>query len=171
MKNKALIKLIIFILVLAFLIPLLKPKIVLFFSLLSFAYEEVSQYEATKEDIYNIIKKGASHREAFFTRDRIYENLEEIEKDISNLGKAKEFISRAGLVSNYILRLKAKQLIPKKRKTLHNDTIVYLTNGRQIEGRFKKEKDGKVFLDMIVGSSFGTIGIGREDIKSVKRLK
>lgn len=147
------------------------PENVYSLNRLALAYDGFGQYEEARKIIDSVIKKRPDYGEAFYTRARIYENLGEVEKAVRDLEKAKSLFPSTGFIDNYILRLKTKRVVPKDKKSFPDDTIIYLRNGRRIQGRFKEERDNMVFLDVLVGSSFGTIGISREDVKTLKKIR
>lgn len=136
---------------------------------LALAYNGLGEYEEAKKIIDSVIEKNPGYKEAFCTRAKIYENLGEIEKAIKDLGKARTLFAGSGFIDSSIFRLKTKGVIPKGKESFSNDTIIYLRNGRQIQGRLKKETDDRIFLEVLVGDSFGTIAINRKDIELLKK--
>lgn len=140
-------------------------------SRLALAYNGLGQHAEAKKIIDSVIEKRPDYGEAFYTRAKIYENLGETKKAISDLKKARNIFPKVGFIDSYIFRLKSKRPTPKDKEAFLNDTIIYLTNGRQIQGKLKMEVDDRIFLDVLVGDSFGTIAINRQDIKSLDKLK
>ncbi len=138
---------------------------------LALAYNGLGKYQEAKRIIDDVIEKNPDYKEAFFTRAKIYENLEESEKAIKDLEKARPSFFPSEFIDSSIFRLKTKKIIPKGEESFFNDTIIYLRNGRQIQGRLKKEAEGRIFLEVLVGDSFGTITINRKDIESLKKIE
>ncbi len=138
---------------------------------LALAYNGLGEYQEAKRIIDSVIEKNPGYKEAFYTRAKIYENLGEIEKAIKDLGGARTLFAGSGFIDSSVFRLKTKKIIHKGEESFSNDTIIYLRNGRQIQGRLKKETEGRFFFEVLVGDSFGTIAINRKDIESLKKIK
>lgn len=138
---------------------------------LALAYNGLREYEKAKKIIDSVIEKSPGYGEAFYTRAKIYENLGEVGKAVKDLEKARNLFPSSGFIDSYLFRLKTKRVIPKDKEFFSNDIIIYLRNGRQIKGRLKRETNDRIFLDVLVGNSFGTIAINREDIESLKKIK
>ena len=137
---------------------------------LALAYNGLGQHLEAKKIINRAIEKNPDFGESFYIRAKIYEQLGQINLAVQDLKKAKGLYLKAGFIDNYLLRLKTSSSIPKDTKSLLCDTIVHLNNGRQIKGKFKTEREGVVFLDVLAGNSFGIIGINRENIRSLEEI-
>ncbi len=148
-----------------------QPENIYSLNRLALAYNGLGRYAQAKEIVDRVIAKEPDYAEAYYTRARIYESLGEGKEAVDDLVKAKRLFPRAGFIDNYILRLKTRKAFAQSQELFSNDTLIYLTNGRQIKGRLKNKTEEQVFLDVLVGNSFGTIAIEHKDIRSMERLK
>lgn len=145
------------------------PKDVHCLARLAEAYNGLGRYAEAETFADQAIQLDPEYADAFYIRARIYENSGRMEKAVQDLSRAKQLYPRTRLVDNYILRLKTKRGLPAEDGYLLPDTVVYLKNGRKIEGRLKMEDEQKVFIEILVGGSYGTVGIERDNIMSLQR--
>ncbi|MFH1245634.1 MAG: tetratricopeptide repeat protein [Candidatus Omnitrophota bacterium] len=133
------------------------------------AYNGLGRYAEAKGFADRAIQLDSGYADAFYIRASINENLGRMEEAVNDLSRAKELYPRTKFVDNYILRLKTQRGRPAQASYFLPDTVVHLKNGRKIEGRLQIEDEKRVFLEVLVGVSYGTIGIERDSIMSLQR--
>ena len=139
------------------------------------AIEIAESFSITTGKVKEIIDKAIGtdpfYPEAYYTRAQIHEYLGEDAQALQDFERAKDLFSSKGFIRKNIMRLETKKPVSKQVVPFSQDLIVFLKNGRQIEGRLKREEQDAITLDVLVGNSFGTVTIQRQDISSMQRIK
>ncbi|MBN3038555.1 MAG: tetratricopeptide repeat protein [Candidatus Omnitrophica bacterium] len=138
---------------------------------LALAYKGLGEYIKAKEVIDKAIQDDPFYPEAYYTRAQIHEYLGEDAQALQDFERAKDLFSSKGFIQRNIMRLETKKPVSKQVVPFSQDLIVFLKNGRQIEGRLKREGQDAITLDVFVGNSFGTVTIQRQDISSMQRIR
>jgi len=135
------------------------------------AYNGLGRHEEAKKIIDEVIRRNPYYGEAYFVRARIETNLGNKANAKQDLLKAKKFFPSSLFIDEHIRQLgSAHKVQPQRKEVVSPDTLIRLQNGNILKGRLKRRASGKVYLEMMIGSSIGTIGIPEEDIESLKTL-
>jgi tetratricopeptide (TPR) repeat protein len=135
---------------------------------MSYAYNGIGDYAKAKELIDKALTLKPDYREAYLTLASIHRNLGDSVGALAALEKAK------GLSAQRYFFIEKTIHDIKELKGFASDKIispaldmVYLKNGRLVEGRIKRETEDDIILEINVGSSTGTVTLSRDSIERI----
>lgn len=136
----------------------------------AYALNGLGESEKAKEIIDGVINSYPRYRQAYLTLSRINEKMQNADLALRALEKAKQLSAGEDFIDNEISRLN-KQSLPKAKTQLEQKDTIYLKNGRQLQGKIKKEYPDKVVLEVWLGSSRGEVIFYRDSIERIEKAQ
>jgi tetratricopeptide (TPR) repeat protein len=136
----------------------------------AYALNGLGESEKAKEIIDGVINSYPRYRQAYLTLSRIHEKMQNTGLALKAMEKAKQLSVREDFIDNEISRLN-KLPAPKEKPKLEEKDLIYLKNGRQLQGKIKKEYPDKVVLEVRLGPSWGEVIFYRDSIERIEKVK
>jgi Flp pilus assembly protein TadD len=128
---------------------------------LAVAYNGVGEHDKARLIINNAFRLGAEGRDLYLT-------LAKIEEDSHNYVKAREAMEKARLFSpSFSDSFISHNLKRIDRYISDLARIVYLKNGRAIEGTIERQDKDSIILETKTGGSKGFITLMKDDIEDI----
>ncbi len=143
-----------------------KVEDVIILNNLAYALCGIGEYTRAKDTVKRAITLKPKYRQAYLTLAKICEKQGKADGAIIALNKAKQLSTQTHFIDRDIARLK-KELLSDH--TFFTDTIIYLKNGRKIQGRLKKEDEEKITLEVKLGNVIGSLTFLRDTIEQIIR--
>ncbi len=136
----------------------------------AYALNCLGEFEKAKKAIESVVSSYPRYRQAYLTLARIHENMENSDLALRALEKAKQLSAGEDFIDEEISRLN-KQSLSKPKTYLEQQDRIYLKNGRQLQGKIRKEYPDKVVLEVWLGSSRGEVIFYRDSIERIEKAQ
>ena len=136
----------------------------------AYALNGLGESEKAKEIIDGVINSHPRYRQAYLTLSRINEKMQNAGLALEAMEKARQLSAGEDFIDNEISRLN-KQPALKEKPNLEQKDMIYLKNGRKLEGKIKKEYSDKVVLEVRLGSSWGEVIFYRDSIERIEKVQ
>jgi len=146
----------------------IKPNDKVLLNNLAYALNGLGEFKQAEVIIKEVIAMNPDYQQAYLTLAKITENLNNPGGASEALNKAKALPPKADFIDNDVARLK-KELILNAEKSFFPTHIIYLKNGRIVEGRMIEEDAEKVVLEVKAGLVLGNITLYRNMIERIAR--
>ena len=136
---------------------------------ISYAYNEIKDYNNAKLNIEKAIALKPEFQEAFLTLSKIQRSLGQKEDALITLEKAKSLAKQKQIfIDNEVLGVKKDlDIYYQSKVNLKPIDKIYLKNGRIFEGVIQKEDSENIVLVVNIGISKGTVTLSRKNIEKV----
>ncbi|MFA5231074.1 MAG: tetratricopeptide repeat protein [Candidatus Omnitrophota bacterium] len=134
----------------------------------AYALNGLGQANEAKAIIDGVIKSFPRYRQAYLTLFNIYDKMHNPDLALKAMEKAKQLSAGEGFIDNEITRLNQQPPLKPGALPEQKDTL-YLKNGRQLQGKIKKEYSDRIVLEVLLGSSQGEVIFYRDSIESIER--
>jgi tetratricopeptide (TPR) repeat protein len=128
---------------------------------LAYALNGIGEYDKAKENINQALSLRPNYRQAYLTLAKIQEGQGNLKAAQETLNKAKELSSQAEFIERDISRI--------KKEAGAMPDVIYLKNGRKIQGRIKEEDSQKVVIEMRLGDALGNLTFYRGAVERIAR--
>jgi tetratricopeptide (TPR) repeat protein len=129
---------------------------------LAYAFNGIGQPTKAKELIEKVLNISPNYRQAHLTLSKINENIGKNDEAILALNKAKALSAQTNFIDRDIERLK------NNLQTTGVD-VVYLKNGRTIQGKIIEANGEKVVLEIMLGNAKGNVTFYRNEIEHIEK--
>jgi len=146
-----------------------EPSDVVSLGHLAEAYLQMGEINLAKETVEKIFEINKDYLPAYITYGYILDRLGDKEGALRCFEKAKEAPGLSSLAGKNIESIKGS--MPEEDKDKGNLTIIYLKNGRKLEGKILKETSAELALGVMVGQTRGTLTISKKEIEKIERGK
>ena len=138
----------------------------------AYALNGLGESGKAKETIDGVINSYPRYRQAYLTLSKISESMQNADLALKALEKAKQLSAGGNFIDDGISRIN-KQPPPKAKVKMQLEAkdIVYLKNGRQLQGKIKKEYPDKIVLEVWLGSSKGEVIFYRDSIERIEKAQ
>ncbi|MDD5669290.1 MAG: tetratricopeptide repeat protein [Candidatus Omnitrophica bacterium] len=137
---------------------------------LAFAYSGLGEYSKAQEIIEKVIQSAPNYRKAHLTFSRIFEKQGMHQQAMDELNTAKHLSVETNFIDRDISRIKnlqKKSLLESGNPPDEPFDLVWLKNGRQIEGRVISETEDAVILQVSIGNPAGQITLYKGTIQRI----
>lgn len=131
------------------------------------AYAGLEKYDIAQKVISEVIGLSPNYRQAYLTLARIQEKRGELNKAIGTLERAKMLSRENNFIERDKLRVK-KLIVSSVSPNVPKDKI-YLKNGRVLEGKVIEETNDIISLEIVLGSTRGSITLRKNEINNIKK--
>lgn len=122
------------------------------------------------EAIERVIASYPKYRQAYLTKAKIYENQAKPDLALQALRDAKQISAAGNFINIDISRIKRNIPIVNKNTPVQMDAV-YLKNGREIQGKIKKEEKDKLTMEIYLGSTIGEVTFYSDAIERIEKGK
>lgn len=147
------------------------PEDIIALTNLAHAYNGLGESEEAKKMIDKVITIDPGFREAYLTLGKIQEKTGRLDEAIAAFNKAKTLSIEKNFIDRDISRVEGIKLDKKNilAPDIRTPDILFLNNGRQIQGRIIYESDEKIILEMNMGGPMSEVTFYRSSINRIVR--
>jgi tetratricopeptide (TPR) repeat protein len=135
---------------------------------MSHAYNGIGDYHKAKELIDKALTIKPDYRQAYLTLANIQSNLGNSADALAALEKAKGLSTQKYFfIEKTINDINELKAFARDKIRFHPVDIVYLKNGRHLEGIIKEETKDSIILEIEAGSAIGIVKLSRDSIERI----
>lgn len=136
---------------------------------LAYAFNGMGESRKAMEIISGVMRDNPESGRPYITLAAIYESMGEPQKSLEALEKGRSLLGRDfNFIQKDISRLKNELDLIRPPQNNLND-IIYLKNGRFLQGRVIEENEDQVIISVQAGSSAGNVTVKRAMIERIEQ--